>query len=213
MPLITEIKAVKKGRVSVYLGGEPALEIASDVLVARGLRSGMELSAPQLAELKKADEIHRALEAAMHYLEYRPRSEKELRDRLRRGAFPPDVTAAAMARLRQLGLADDASFARFWKEGREATRPRSKRMMKQELWRKGLNQEIIQETVKDVDEESGAYRIASKKAHSMNGLDEKAFYRRLGSFLQSRGYNYDLARRTVERVWQETRHTPLETEE
>ncbi|MEW6034355.1 MAG: RecX family transcriptional regulator [Chloroflexota bacterium] len=202
-PKVTAIEKQGRGRVGVSLDGLPALTVASEVAAEKGLRVGMGLSSQQVAELVRADELYRAHQAAVRYLGYRPRSEKEVRDRLRRGRFASTAIAEVMARLKGLGLVDDAAFARFWKEGRESSRPRGRRLLKQELRRKGVEGEVIAEAVQDVDEEEGAYRAASKKARTLHGLDERAFFRRLSQFLQRRGYGYDLVRRTVERLWQE----------
>ena len=200
---VTAVEEQKRGVLSVSLDGVPMLTIAREVAVSHGVKVGLALSPEQVFELSKADDLYRAHQAALRYLSYRPRSEKEVRDRLRRGGFRVDIVDKEVAKLKELALVNDATFAQFWKEGRENSRPRSQRVMKMELRRKGIDVEVIADVVKDVDEEAGAYQSASKKARSLGGLDEKAFYRRLGQLLQRRGYRYDLARRVVERLWQE----------
>jgi regulatory protein len=205
---VTAIEGRARGRWSIYLDGLPALSLAAEIVKAHGLRVGQHLSSRQVAELAKADEVHRARQAALRYLEYRPRSEKEVRDRLRRGGFTPHAIDAATLRLKELGLIDDASFARFWRDSREAHRPTGRRLLQQELRRKGVDAEVIGEVLEGADDEAGAYRAALKKARSLRACDEDAFRRRLGTFLQRRGYGYDLARRVVEQLWQERRIAP-----
>ena len=58
----------------------------------------------------------RALDSALRFLSYRPRSEQEVRRRLGRQAWPAEVIEAVVARLRAVGLLDDAAFARLWVE-------------------------------------------------------------------------------------------------
>lgn len=200
---ITAIDQEKKGVLCISLDGKPTLTVAGEVAVARALTVGMELSPEAVLETSKADDLYRAHQLALRYLSYRPRAEKEVRYRLRRGGFKPDVVDKEMERLRGLSLVNDAAFAQTWKESREVSRPRSRRVMKLELQRKGIDRETIADVVQGVDEEEGAYRVAEKKARAMSGLSEKDFYRRLGQFLQRRGYGYELSRRVVERLWQE----------
>lgn len=200
---ISSIKEQKKGVLSVSLEGGPELTVAMEVAVARGARVGQELTAAEVLELSKADDLYRAHQLALRYLSYRPRAEKEVRDRLRRGGFKIDVVDKEMAKLRELTLVNDAAFARLYREGREASNPRSSRMMRMELGRKGVDREVISSTVEGMDEEAGAYQAASKRARTLTKLGEKEFYLKLGPFLQRRGYGYDLSRRVVERLWQE----------
>lgn len=200
---VTGLEQQKKNIVAVSLDGVPALTVAVEVAAGHALRVGMELAPEEVLKLNRADDLYRAHKAALRYLGYRLRAEKEMRDRLRRNGFRPDVIESEMRRLKDLLLIDDAAFAQFWKDGREASRPQSRRVMRLELQRKGVDKEVIVEVVQDVDEEEGAYRVAQKKVRSLSGLAEKEFYRRLGQFLQRRGYGYELSRRVVERLWRE----------
>jgi regulatory protein len=205
MARILAIEKSTKGSVSISLDWVPALNVTREVALSRNFKVGSTLSPEQVLDLIKADDTHRAHLVALRFLGQRPRSEKEVRDRLRRERFPIDIVDREVVRLKDVALVNDASFARFWKEGREASRPRSLRVMKMELRRKGVDGEAIDDVLADVDEEDGAYRAASKRVHTLAGLDEQAFSRRLGQFLQRRGYRYDLARRVVERLWRESR--------
>ncbi len=204
MPIITEMRPGREGRSLVCLDGQTTLDVSAGLVVSYGLHTGDEISPGQVTELRKADGLQKALQTAARYLGVRPRSEKELTTRLKRDGYSQEVIAKAMARMRELGLADDATFARFWKESRDSSRPRGRILMKQELRVKGVDKEVVDEAVADLNEPDGAYRAALKKSRSMKNLDEKAFYRRMGAFLQRRGYNYTLSRRTVTRVWNET---------
>ena len=203
MQRITGIKKDRKGRLKIFLDGIPAFTTAVDVVANRGLRVGLQVSPQQVTDLVKADEVHRALQTALRYLGYRPRSEKELRERLRRSRYPSSTVEMVIVRLREMGLLDDMAFARFWRESRETHRPQGRWALKRELRQKGIDADVIDQVVQDVDEESGAYAAASKKARSLKECDEITFNRRLISFLQRRGYSYELSQRVAERLRQE----------
>jgi len=196
---ITALKTETGKRVAVFIEGSLAFRLSAEIAKKRSLAVGANLEPKQVDEMLKADEAYRAMQAALRYLGYRPRSEKEVRDRLRRGRFPAALVADVMKRLKDLNLVNDATFAQFWKEGRDSSRPRGRRLLKQELHLKGVDRETAAAAVADVDEDEGAYRAAAKKVHSLKGLDDKTFRLKLGVFLQRRGYSYDLSRRTVER--------------
>ena len=156
-----------------------------------------------LSEFKRDELVQRAMDLALRYLSYRPRSESEVRARLNRYGYEDDVIARTLDRLRGLGLIDDASFAVFWKENRASFNPRSSRLVAQELRQKGVSSEIIAETVETLDNEAEAYRAGYKKAHSLKRADYYGFRTKLGAFLHRRGFGCEVIRVVVERLWRE----------
>jgi regulatory protein len=145
----------------------------------------------------------RCLDAAFRYLDYRPRSEAELRGRLKRRGFDEESVAATLSSLREQGLVDDLAFAEFWKDNRESFRPRSRRLTALELRQKGVAEEVINRVVADIDDEDSAYRAAQGRAHRLSDADYREFRHRLGEYLKRRGFGYRVITRTVERLWQE----------
>jgi len=190
-------------RVNVFLDGKFAFSLEAEVAVKQSLQVGQELSEGDIEALTRADLRHRCLNAALLYLSYRPRSEAELRQRLHRRGFDGDNVEAALTKLREQGLVDDLAFAQFWKDNREAFRPRSRWLTKLELRQKGVADNIIDQVVANVDEEDSAYRAAVSRARSLPRSDYQNFRRRLGQYLKRRGFSYQVITQTVERVWQE----------
>ena len=143
------------------------------------------------------------LDAAFRYLSYRPRSELEIKMRLRKRGFDDFSIESTLLRLKEQGLVDDFAFAQFWKESRESFSPRGRVMLNRELRQKGVDSHIIAEAIRDLDEEAGAYRAAQKKAEKLSLSDRESFYRKLGSFLRRRGFNYEITQYTVKQLWLE----------
>lgn len=151
----------------------------------------------------KGEDVQRAFDRAQRFLNYRPRSEYEITSRLRRQGFTGDVIEAALQKLRRLGLVDDEAFAEFWKENRQAFRPRSKRLLARELREKGVDEELIASLTRQIDDEDEAYRAGYKKARSLKHVDYYDFHKKLGAFLSRRGFTYEVANSVVERIWRE----------
>jgi regulatory protein len=78
------------------------------------------------------------LDAAARFLEVRPRSIDEVRRRLRDAGYREELVQSAIDRLVDLGILDDAAFARAWVESRDRARPRGARALRDELRRKGV---------------------------------------------------------------------------
>ena len=204
MRTITSLKPQRraKDRVNVYLDGEFAFGLA--LPQAHGLSVGQSLSASEIAHLRSADEVEKAHEKALCFLEHRPRSEAEVRTRLARHGLPQEVAQAVMQRLRAAKLIDDAVFAAFWVENRCTFRPRGRRALRVELRQKGVSDEEIEAVLEDVDEPAGARLAAEKKALRSQGLPAHERHRKLREFLARRGFEYEIINDVIDELMAET---------
>jgi regulatory protein len=196
-----------KSKTKVFLDGQPALTLEIEAVVNQGLHVGQELSADDIEVLTREGHFYRCLNAATHFLSYRPRSEAELRKRLVQRGFQSDIIEAVIKRLKEQSLVDDVAFAQFWKENRDTFSPRSQWLTGLELRRKGVSEDIISTVVSDVDDDDSAYRAASSRARRLPLSDYQTFHRRLGDFLKRRGFGYGVITGTVHRLWQELGQT------
>jgi len=202
------ITAIRTGRgrgkrVNVFLDGKFAFSLEAEVAIREGLQIDQELFASQVEALAKSDQFQRCLNAAFHYLSYRPRSESEIRGRLQRRNFDGNSIEAVITKLREQGLVNDMAFAQFWKDTRQSFRPRSQRLTRLELRQKGVADDIINQVIDDIDDADGAYRAALSKARSLPSSDYQSFRRRLGEYLKRRGFGYEVINQTIGRIWQE----------
>ena len=142
------------------------------------------------------------MDVALQFLSYRPRSEAEVRRRLIKD-FPTSLVEATVVQLKAKGLLDDAAFARFWRDNRERHRPRSKAIIRQELFQKGINRNVADEALEGLDEEASAIRAGRKLLRRLRGVDSESFRSKMGSHLGRRGFSYGVAGRATEALWQE----------
>lgn len=185
-------------RVSVFLDGEFAFGLPALVAHDEALRVGDRIDAARAAELIARDEVARATTALLAFLGYRPRSEKEVRDRLRQQGYAAAAIDQAVARVAGWGYLNDASFARLWVEGRGGSRGR--RLLEQELRQKGVERETAREALDEaaLDERAAALEAGRKRLRQLGNDDPAATRRRLGGYLVRRGYGYDTVRATLE---------------
>jgi len=87
------------------------------------------------------------LEAAARFLEVRSRSVAEVRRRLTAAGYRVDLVDGAIARMTDLGMLDDAAFARAWVESRDRSRPRGERAIRVELGRKGVERALVEQVL------------------------------------------------------------------
>lgn len=147
------------------------------------------------------------IDVALRFLAQRPRSEQEVRRRLRRAGVAEAAEEAVISQLRQHALVDDAAFAEYWVGQRQTFRPRGARLLRAELRQHGVDArsaEAAAETTaaSAVDD---AYRAAQKRARQLGSAsaDERAFKTRLGQFLGRRGFDWETISVAVNRLWDE----------
>lgn len=207
---ITALKLQKKNRqrVNVYLDGQYAF--ALQALVAASLKVGQSLSSEEIEQLQRRDAAEVAYERALDFLRYRPRSRAEVESYLQRHQVAASTIQSVVERLMDAGLLDDEAFARYWVENRASFRPHGQRSLRFELRRKGVPDAVVEEAIEGIDEAESAYRAGRERARQLSHLDYQVFCRRLGGFLQRRGFDYDVVKETVNRLWQESRGSIME---
>jgi regulatory protein len=202
--LITALERRPRSRwVECHLDGGERILLAQEVCAQFKLRVGSDLSDSILDELRRAQARHRAQESALRLLSYRPRSEAEIRTRLRRAGNSADAVAETLERLRGAGLIDDESFARDWVDGRQSRSPRGRRLLAAELHAHGIDRRIMEGAVSGVDDLDAAYRAAERRAGNLQSHPYSQFRQRLSGFLLRRGFDYETVRATVARLWEE----------
>ena len=124
------------------------------------------------------------------------RTRKELADKLARREVPDEIATELLDRFTEVGLIDDASYARQWVESRHRSRGLAPRALAQELRRKGVGDDEAKaalEQIDDDDQRTAARALVDKKLRSMRGLDPQVATRRLAGLLARKGYSAGLA--------------------
>jgi len=147
--------------------------------------------------------LQHCIDVAYRYLNYRPRSEAEMKLRLRQRGFGTEIIEKTTARLKEQNLLDDYAFAQFWKDNRLSFKPKSKRLIEKELGEKKVAREIIEQVTSDIDDMDNACELGRRRMHVLAQLDYPDFYRRLSNYLGYRGFSYDVIKRTTVLLWQE----------
>jgi regulatory protein len=125
-----------------------------------------------------------------------PKTRQQLADLLAQKGVPDDAAETVLDRFTEVGLIDDAAFARAWVSSRQAGRGLARRALSAELRAKGVEPEVAAEAVEavgDDDEREAARRLVDRKIGAMRRLDRATATRRLMGMLARKGYNGGLA--------------------
>jgi regulatory protein len=142
-----------------------------------------------------------ARQVCLRLLTLSPRTRAQLADALRKRGIPDEAAEAVLGRFEDVGLIDDAAFARSWVESRHHSRGLAGRALSAELKQRGVAPDeiraAIDEQLSPDAEVSAARRIIERKLAATRGLPSEQRTRRLAGMLARKGYPAGLAFRVI----------------
>ncbi|MGV0742309.1 recombination regulator RecX [Mycolicibacterium sp. XJ870] len=150
----------------------------------------------QAQDPRKREE--QAKNVCLRLLTVRARTRAELEGQLTKRGYPDEVSATVLDRLTDVGLIDDEDFAEQWVRSRQANAGKGKRALAVELRKKGVDKEVIDAALADID--AGAERERAEqlvrdklRRERLTDDDELRVTRRLVGMLARRGYGQSMA--------------------
>ena len=203
---LTAAEPRRKGLVQLYLDGEEAVKLDREVFLRAGLRPGDQISDEALHQLILDSDARRAKEKALYLLEHRNHSKRELTEKIARTAASWEAAEAAAGQMEELGLVDDQAYARDRAREMFLRKRWGPLRVKQELRRKGIDGELIEELLEEYRQRDEGGLVAEnvravlETKYSGWREDEKQ-RRRAFAALQRRGYSYEEIREGM--AWDE----------
>ena len=196
---VTRIDPCGKTRYRIHLDGEPAFILYKGEMKNLGIREGEEVSPDTLETIYSAILYRRARLRAMHLLEDMDRTEAGLREKLRQGEYPEEVTEKAIAYVRSFGYLNDARYAENFILSRQDTK--SRREIEALLIKKGVAREIIDQAFSVCYTENGELeavrKILRKKRFDPDSADSLQMQKIYG-YLARKGFRYETIRQVIQ---------------
>ena len=195
---ITSIETQKhdKSRVNIYLDGVFAFGLPRDVVTQQHLSEGDEISEDLIADVLLLDELSRAKEKALAYLSYRSRSIQEIDVKLKKKGFSDRTIQQVVDDFIRVGLLDDRAFASAYVQTRMIQKPMSKRLLKKELYLKGIPEtmagKVIDEIYEDRTELDVAVSLAERRFSGKVNIKEQKIRKKISDFLARRGFSWEI---------------------
>ncbi len=200
-------------RFNIFLDGVFVFGADEDLVVEHRLVVGKIIDPPLLEKLLFEAEVGKLMERMYALWNVRSRSEKEVRDYLRNLSFKRKVKGKdeisrqvidlLVEKLKQKRLLNDEEFAKAWVESRRKTKKKGKIALKQELFQKGIDRQIIEAVINDTEnvggEEALAKKALEKKMKSWLSLSYLEKKKKMYEFLMRRGFEYEVVKSVVEK--------------
>lgn len=199
---ITKIESQQKrpGRKNIYADGKFVAGVSAETLLKLALRPGDEIGPEQLKAIQAAESAQSARNTALRFLSTRPRTEREIRSKLREKEFSDEEISSVIQDLHQSGLLDDRQFARLFVRNAMTLRPAGAPVLRRKLLLLGVDRktidEIIAEELSGESQTETARELARRyvaKARAARKEDQK-LRARLSGYLARRGFPWDTIR-------------------
>ena len=200
MPEITSIKPQKNGkRVNIYLDNKFGFGIDLENFVVLGLKEGSNYSEEEIDEIIKKAQFQKTLDKLLRFATFRPRSEKEIRDWLKRKEVHKSLNGELFQKLKRLDLLSDEKFTRWWIDQRLSFKPRGKKALKYELFQKGIDKGIVNKVLEDskVDEVKIAKNLLEKNDYKWKKYKGAEAKQKKSQFLVRKGVSWDSIRKLI----------------
>ncbi len=143
-----------------------------------------------------AGEAGKFYNKALRFLSYRPRSEEEIRKNLLKKKSPQEIIEKIISKLKEYKFINDEEFVKWWIEQRTNFKPRSLRLIKMELKQKGIDKELIDETIdhlpSTIDDLESAKKLIERRLQRYKNLPRDEKFQKIARYLASKGFNYDI---------------------
>lgn len=190
------------------------LYLEPETVVLFDLHAQDELDEQTFLELKKTDDLHKCRAYALNLISIRPRSTSELKDRLKRKEFSSQSVEQCLSELSEKGYLNDADFAHRYVRTRLKQKALGESMMRMELRKKGLSNDLIEKSIQSVygDETAltMALDVARKKMANYKKLEPQKVRQKLFFFLSQRGFSQNVIREVFKTMKFENGESDLE---
>lgn len=194
---ITKIEIQKNNdeRANLYLDEKFFSGISLELVVKEHLKVGMEIDENKLSELILEDEKGKALAKAVKYIGSNLKTEKQLRDYLKKKEYNPATIDNVIDKLKEYDYLNDENFAKAFIL--TYSKKYGKLKLKSQLKMKGIKDSIIDSILEDV--QSDSIDLVAKKYMKNKDVTYENL-QKLMRFLYSRGYEFDDINSCVNRL-------------
>lgn len=204
--IVTELKALTKGRFEIYLNDEFAFVLYKAELKKYNIETGRELTEHDISEIHDEILSKRAKKRAMNLLLKSDMTEMKLRQKLMDGKYPEDIVDEAIEYVKSYKYIDDRRYARSFIAFQSQTNSRNVVMRK--LLDKGIDKTIVSEELESFyehDELNAGLedelieKLIHKKRKDIQSLDYESRQKLIASIMR-KGFSFGNVEKVLNRL-------------
>ncbi|HHW32441.1 MAG TPA: regulatory protein RecX [Clostridiaceae bacterium] len=200
---ITRIERIgkKKDKYLIYIDGERSFSIREEDYFKLNLYEKKEVTQEELELIRNDILYNSARSAAIRYVSLMLRCESEVRNKLKTDGYEQSTIDKVIEDLKSLGYINDKLYAQKYVYDRMKLKPKSKRLLRFELQKRGISTEDIEEVLSDFKmNEQDIIESLIKRKFGKYDLNDPKIYKRAFSFLVYRGFNTELINEVLNKM-------------
>lgn len=199
-----EVQKRNKERVSIFVDGEYAFSLHAEIIYKYGIKSGDEITSDFIENISKVEEQKQANAYALNLISRAFKTEKQIRTKMKDKGFEETYIDKTIDMLKDYKYIDDTLYTKNYISDSVNFTKSGKNKIKTKLYQKGVDSETIKEMIDElVDDEqqfNAALEIGAKKYKNIRETDIRKKNQKLMSFLQYRGFSFDIIKKVVATV-------------
>jgi regulatory protein len=205
MKKITKIEYQKKNkeRFNIYIDDEYGFSVDISILIKYSLKKDMELDDALVDDILSSEKRISVYNYGISALSRYAKSEYELRLKMKNKGFEPQLIDNAISTLKEQKYLDDERYCEMFINDKVNISKHGVRKIKEALYYKGIDKEIIEEKIKNISaesEEERAFILGEKKLSSIKENDTRKKMAKLSNYLIGKGFEYETVNKTVRKL-------------
>ncbi len=180
-----------KTRCNIEADGRFYCGMKLETVISNRLKVGMHIDAEELARMQLESEKATALDKALSHITATMKTEKEVRDYLKKKGYLDDVCDYVAEKMKEYGFLDDGAYALSYAE--HAGKRKGRRLIAAELKRKGVADGDIEEALRNLSGETESAKTVLEKYLRGKPQDRKTLQKAY-AYLIGKGFDHDTAR-------------------
>ncbi len=189
--LVTGLEEVTKNRYKVFIDEQFAFVLYKGELSRFHIKVDSEVTSEEYQIIKSEVILKRAKKRILYLLEQMPRTEQQLRDKMKQNYYTSDMIDEAVSYAKKYGYINDANYVSMYIQ--DKLNVKSRKELYCLLLQKGIDKETIErelDVVYEGDGESDAIRnLIRKKRYNYEEATEKET-QKIYAYLMRKGFSY-----------------------
>ena len=186
-------QAKDKKRCNIFVDGKFCCGLTLEATIKNRLKYGQTITEERLSQIQLESEKETALDKALTHLSATRKTEKQIRQFLKKKGYLETVSNYVVDKLCDYGFLNDGEYAENYVEF--AAKKKGEKLIRLELKRKGLSEEDIESALENLDEEEQTAAARTLLDKYMRGKEaDVATLQKAFRYLFSKGFDYETVR-------------------
>lgn len=201
--MISKITPQKRpGRYNIFINDTFAFGVDEEVLLKFNLTKGFHVTKELQAEIESEESYYQAYQRTLNYLSYSLRSEKQIRDYLKKHEID-QYSDRMVEHFKKLKLLDDLNYAESYVRTMANVNRKGPRNVEMDLKQSGISDDKILTALEEYSYEQefeNAYYLAEKRWQRTKKDSRVQAVQKVKQYLVGKGYSFEIADEVIDQM-------------